>query len=123
MLLGMKLPNLSSPPIIALALFAATMSLGLLYFFNPADNAFFPRCPFFTITGYKCPGCGTLRGLHALLHFHLTTALRLNALMVLSIPLLIALITSRKLMFHVFTARAILITVLFWWLFRNLIGI
>ena len=33
-----------------------------------------------------CPGCGSQRALHSLLHLHLADALRYNALLVLSIP-------------------------------------
>ena len=40
------------------------------------------------VTGLLCPGCGTLRGLHQLLHGHLAAAFRLNPVMVLSLPLL-----------------------------------
>jgi hypothetical protein len=35
-----------------------------------------------------CPGCGTLRALHQLLHGHLLEAFGLNPLMMLSLPFL-----------------------------------
>jgi uncharacterized protein DUF2752 len=49
-----------------------------------------PTCPFFTITGRYCPGCGTLRCLHALAHGHLGAAIDHNALTVSLLPLILA---------------------------------
>ncbi|NEO96316.1 MAG: DUF2752 domain-containing protein, partial [Moorea sp. SIO3G5] len=49
----------------------------------------YPPSPFRTLTGLYCPGCGTLRGLHQLLHGNLWAAFGLNPLMVLSLPYLI----------------------------------
>ncbi len=63
--------------------------LVLLYGHNPAGSTLLPPCPFRAATGgLLCPGCGTLRGLHQLLHGHLGRAFSLNPLMVLSLPLL-----------------------------------
>jgi len=45
-------------------------------------------CPFNALAGLHCPGCGTLRAAHQLLHLHLASALGLNPLMVLSTPFL-----------------------------------
>lgn len=61
----------------------------LLFFFNPAQHGFYPRCAFYQLTGWQCPGCGGLRAAHQLLHGHVLTALHLNALAVASAPLLI----------------------------------
>jgi hypothetical protein len=65
------------------------ISLAALYNFDPATDSRFPRCPFFAATGLHCPGCGSLRALHALLHGHLTHALRLNPLMIIIAPFLV----------------------------------
>ncbi len=59
-----------------------------LYNANPAESGLFPPCPFNALTGLHCPGCGTVRGLHQLLHGNLTAAMGLNPLMVLSLPYL-----------------------------------
>ena len=40
----------------------------LLWRFNPSSFTFYPRCPFYVLTGYKCPGCGTLRAIHHILN-------------------------------------------------------
>lgn len=60
----------------------------LLFWFDPARSRIFPPCPFRFLTGLKCPGCGTLRGLHQLLHGNPVAAWRLNPLMVITIPFL-----------------------------------
>ena len=59
-----------------------------LFFFQPGRTGFFPACPFRTLTGLNCPGCGTTRGLHQLLHGHFVAAFELNPLMVLLLPIL-----------------------------------
>ena len=59
-----------------------------LFFFQPGRTGFFPACPFRTLTGFDCPGCGTTRGLHQLLHGHVVAAFELNPLMILILPLL-----------------------------------
>lgn len=60
----------------------------VLYFFNPAQHGFYPTCMFYKTTGLLCPGCGTLRAMHQLLHGHIEAAFRFNALIVSSLPLL-----------------------------------
>ena len=59
-----------------------------LYSFNPANSPLYPPCPFHLLTGLHCPGCGSLRALHHLLHGHLLMAFWLNPLMIVSLPFL-----------------------------------
>jgi hypothetical protein len=59
---------------------------GILFHFDPARAAIFPVCTFHQFTGLDCPGCGSLRAMHQLLHGQLREALRLNAFVVLSLP-------------------------------------
>jgi hypothetical protein len=60
---------------------------GILYFsFDPASHAFFPKCPFYSLTGWQCPGCGSQRALHSLLHLELSLAFSANPLMVVFLP-------------------------------------
>jgi len=61
----------------------------LFYVFNPTEHSYFIPCPFKYATGYHCPGCGSQRAIHQLLHGDLATAFWLNPLMVLSLPLII----------------------------------
>jgi hypothetical protein len=59
-----------------------------LYNISPGGSGLCPPCPFHALTGLHCPGCGTLRGLHQILHGNLIAAMGLNPLMVLSLPYL-----------------------------------
>lgn len=73
----------------ALAAVVALAGVWVLRTFDPnAAGSFFPPCPFHELTGLFCPGCGITRALHALVHFDLARAVSMNALVVLSLPLL-----------------------------------
>jgi len=60
-----------------------------LYVFNPAGSGIYPICPFHALTGLHCPGCGTGRAMHQLLHGNLGAAMRLNPLAVIMLPPLV----------------------------------
>ncbi len=55
----------------------------------PDRAAWMPVCPFHSLTGLHCPGCGTLRALHQLVHGNLSAALALNPLTVILTPVLL----------------------------------
>ena len=67
----------------------ALLAAGLLgvYFFLDPEQHFFPKCPFLWLSGWKCPGCGSQRAVHHLLHGDVTEALRVNFLFVLAYPM------------------------------------
>ncbi len=71
------------------------LAAGLLFAVDPASSSLYPPCPSRALTGLYCPGCGTLRALHALAHGRVGAAFALNPLMVLSIPLVVALLVGR----------------------------
>lgn len=75
------------PLILALAFLALT-GLALLFLFDPARHAFYPVCLFKKLTGYDCPGCGGLRAMHHLLRGEVWHAFQLNAMAVVTLPLL-----------------------------------
>ncbi|MEV0820452.1 DUF2752 domain-containing protein [Nonomuraea rubra] len=56
---------------------------------DPNEPGHYPTCPFLAITGLYCPGCGTLRTIHALAHLDPVAALGLNPLAVAMIPFLV----------------------------------
>lgn len=63
---------------------------GLIYFlFSPEESVFFPKCPFHVITGLDCPGCGSQRAIHHLLHLQFKEAFLSNPLLIVAIPYLI----------------------------------
>lgn len=71
---------------VAVAVAAAAL-IAIYGALEPAE-AGFPRCPFLTLTGWQCPGCGSQRAAHALLHGRLGEAWGYNAVMVCVLPLL-----------------------------------
>jgi len=78
--------------IVALVWLGIVAGATFLFLFNPSNPSNqipFPVCPFFAITGFACPGCGTTRGLHHLLHGDLITAFRFNPLMMVMLPFLL----------------------------------
>lgn len=72
---------------LALVLASSVPAVIVLYLANPATTSIYPSCPFRQITGLDCPGCGSLRGLHQLLHGRIDAAWRLNPLLVLALPI------------------------------------
>lgn len=69
----------------------------LLIKYNPVGNRWFPPCPFRFLTGWYCPGCGSTRALHHLLHGRVGTAFGYNVLMVSFVPFLLVNGVARKL--------------------------
>ena len=61
-----------------LSVCVAAAGAWILYTFPPGAGSFYPRCVFHAVTGLLCPGCGTTRALHQLLHGHFAAAFRLN---------------------------------------------
>jgi hypothetical protein len=58
----------------------------VLYCFDPSQGGIYPVCLFHRMTGLLCPGCGSLRAIHQLLHGHLAKAFQLNPLLVSLMP-------------------------------------
>ena len=58
----------------------------VLYYINPTQYWFMPKCPFKLITGLNCPGCGIQRAIHALLHGRFTEAIKYNYFLIYSLP-------------------------------------
>lgn len=104
---------------------------GIIFFtFDPSASALFPKCPFLMLTGWQCPGCGSQRAIHALLHLDIVAALRYNALLVLSLPLILLLLyaewkrnSNPKLYVRVHHPAVIwscFSIIVLWWAGRNL---
>jgi hypothetical protein len=104
----------------------------LLYFFwNPSNNNFFPKCPLYSLTGIYCPGCGSQRAMHQIIHGNIIEGLRHNYL----IALLGIVLLYQALLFMVhklynksfynilhqsLTIKIILVLILVFWLLRNI---
>lgn len=63
----------------------------LLFFFDPETAGFYPPCLFKTVLGAQCPGCGSLRAAHQLLHGNFAAAWALNPTLMIVGPLAAAL--------------------------------
>jgi hypothetical protein len=64
------------------------LGAGVLFWFDPDQHAFYPVWAFHRVTGLQCPGCGSLRALHQLLHGRFAAAFHFNAVLVCSLPFL-----------------------------------
>lgn len=102
------------------------------YRFNPETARFFPPCPFTYITGLLCPGCGTQRAAHYLLHLQIGKAFSLNPLFVLALPYVAVGIyfeymggnrkfpQMRRLLFGQKAMMIALVIIILYWIGRNL---
>jgi hypothetical protein len=107
----------------------AVLFVVLLYFFFDARKGMFPHCPFHSVTGFYCPGCGSQRALSALLHGDFLSALQYNILLILFLPLLLyAGYVSFKgqaqermhLWYNPLFGKIVLIVVVSFWVLRNI---
>jgi len=64
---------------------AALIGAGYVSTVDPNVAGHYPTCPFLAVTGWYCPGCGTLRAVHALGHGDLPAALALNPFTVVAL--------------------------------------
>ena len=111
----------------------AAGGLSVVYLLDPSSSDLYPPCPLLALTGFYCPGCGTLRALHQLTLGHPIAALDLNPLMVLLLPLVAYFLASHAMLavtgrpLRKFFVRPALIwtllgIILVYWLLRNLPG-
>lgn len=106
--------------------------LGVVYFFiDPMEVKWMPRCIWKVATGTDCPGCGSQRMAHALMHGDFRAAWQANAYAFCMLPLIGGMIWlefSRerhpRLYRIVHTPAVIWVlvaSVLVWWVVRNLV--
>lgn len=70
-----------------LAAAVVTAVSAYLFIFPPGHGSiFYPPCIFNFLTGFYCPGCGSARASHAIVHGDLLKAADYNLLFVLFIP-------------------------------------
>lgn len=99
----------------------------VLYHYPPATSTFYPQCVFHQVTGLDCPGCGTTRALHALLHGRIGEAFRLNAML---FPLMLVGVFSAPSFLRGRTPAFVMnpwfawgsfVVIVAWWIGRNLL--
>lgn len=100
--------------------------LSLYFLFNPTDfHGYFPECPFYKYSGYYCPGCGSQRAIHDLVHLRILDAIGHNALMIITLFFGTGLYFYSKkkfyqLLYHPKSPYVILGIVILFWILRNL---
>jgi len=101
------------------------------YFYNPTEYSIFPRCPFNRITGLFCPGCGSQRAIHQILHANFTKGISHNFLIGLAVLVIVydALIylmnkvlnkSFKNILHYSKTTYTILILIILFWVLRNI---
>lgn len=100
--------------------------------FDPMSCSIFPKCVFYSVTGLKCPGCGTQRALHAMLTGDLAAAWRYNAFLLVMLPVTAVLLAAEPLrgraprLYAAVNSRwvvvAVLVATVAWWTVRNVAG-
>ncbi len=65
----LRIRSLALPSLVVAILMA--LAGIVLFCFDPERCGFYPICIFHQSTGLLCPGCGSLRAMHQLLHGHL----------------------------------------------------
>lgn len=112
---------------------ATVILAALLYFFFDARySSFFPRCTFYTLTGFLCPGCGSQRAVSSLLHGEIAHALHFNVLVVASFPFILFSYTIsvvnafrtapliQKIFYSPLFVKIVLAVVIFFFVLRNI---
>ena len=72
----------------AAAIAGIAAAVFLLRVFDPATSGIFPPCPLHYLTGWYCPGCGSLRAVHQLLNGNPRAAWAMNPLTIFLLPFL-----------------------------------
>lgn len=105
--------------------------IAILYFFINPSFAFFPKCPLYATTSIYCPGCGSQRALHDLLHLNIKEVIGHNILFLFGLAVLIYHLTIQFLnkfygkniknyLYHKNTPIIILVIVIVFWILRNI---
>ena len=92
----------------------------VLFHLNPANSRLYPACPLHQFTGLYCPGCGSLRAVHQLLHGNLGAAMRLNPLLVLALPAILILCLKPSWAYRVWLPWVALGTLIAYGILRNI---
>lgn len=108
----------------------AVAAVGYVGMHDPALTGNTPPCPALWLTGWQCPGCGTLRSLHSALNGNVHRAWSYNPAAVLTIPVAawwaletaaIAIDAPRppRMVIRPWMPRLLAAAVVAWWIGRN----
>ena len=112
--------------VVAIIIIAAIV---IYMFANPATGRYFPKCIILSITGYKCPGCGSQRFIHAILNGDIAQAAHYNAFLLGAVPMIILYLINDytkwlpkwvdNVLKHPATIAILIVAMLAWWVLRN----
>lgn len=106
--------------------------LGVVYYFvDPMEVVWMPKCIWKAATGTDCPGCGSQRMAHALMHGDFRAAWQANAYALCMLPIMVALLwleLSRERHPEIYrkvcspwVIWSLGASVFVWWIARNLV--
>lgn len=111
-------------------IFISAAFIWIFYQYDPSTCVFFPKCPVHLLFGIPCPGCGSQRAIHSLLHLDFAKALQYNAFAASLLPILAILIVSSalrekhpsfyRITHHRYIATSFVFLVPLWWILRIL---
>jgi hypothetical protein len=113
---------------------ATVVAVGVLASVDPNEPGHYPTCPLLATTGLWCPGCGSLRAVHALAGGDVPTALQRNPFTVLAVPFLVwawlrwagsswGWLPPRRSAAPAWAVWTLLVAVLGFWVLRNVPGL
>ena len=109
-----------------MAVVALSTALIVLYTVDPTRRMITPPCPYLTLTGFACPGCGITRAAHFLLHGDVALAFAYNPWAFVMAPALLLFVwlattteTARALRVRTGLAWMMLLLTVAFWIWRN----
>lgn len=120
--------------VVFISIFVVIFSI-VYFLFSPEDSLYFPKCMFHSLTGWDCPGCGSQRAVHHLLHLRVKEAFFYNPLLICAIPYILAASyfdywggrerfpKAAKAMFGTIAIYILLCIVALFWILRNVLPI
>lgn len=114
----------------AFAVFMALLA-GVYFFVDPMEVRWMPKCIWKVATGTDCPGCGSQRMAHALMHGDLRAAWQANAYALCMLPLISGMVwlefsrDRHPRLYGCVHSPAVIwilaVSVFLWWIVRNLV--
>lgn len=115
--------------LIVIIVVAVVLGVAIYFCYDPSTDDFFPKCIFKQLTGFDCPGCGSQRAIHCLLHGDIGGAWHFNPAVIVAIPILVLCIYAEvrhkscprlfEWVNSVKMINSIGVAIVLWWVLRN----